>query len=143
MRYFTNKILPILLGILLIIKVVRFFINRAHTIVEDSTLKEPIFTDDTLVFGLLMLALGFIFYTESLNSGFWHKFYKIVPGLFMAYMIPAVLTTTGLIAPEWETVNEAGEVTKHSTNLYYVASRYLYTSCSGINDFKYRFKSRF
>lgn len=72
-----------------------------------------------------MLALGFIFYTESRPSGFWHKFYKIVPGLFMAYMLPALLTTTGLIAPEWETVNEAGEVTKHSTNLYYVSSRYL------------------
>ncbi len=88
-------------------------------------LDQPLFTDDTIVFGLLMLTLGFIFYTESRTSGFWHKFYKIVPGLFMAYMLPAVLTTTGLIAPEWETVNEAGEVTKHSTNLYYVASRYL------------------
>lgn len=85
----------------------------------------PLFTDDTIVFGLLMLALGFVFYTESRPSGFWHKFYKIVPGLFMAYMVPAVLTTVGLIAPEWESVNEAGEVTKGSTNLYYVASRYL------------------
>jgi uncharacterized membrane protein len=85
----------------------------------------PLFTDDTIVFGLLMLALGFVFYTESRPTGFWHKFYKIVPGLFMAYMIPAVLTTTGLIAPEWETVSETGEVSKQSTNLYYVASRYL------------------
>ncbi len=85
----------------------------------------PLFTDDTIVFGLLMLALGLIFYTESIQTGFWPKFYKIVPGLFVAYMLPAVLTTTGLIAPEWETVNEAGEVTQHSTNLYYVASRYL------------------
>ena len=53
----------------------------------------PLFTDDTIGFGLLRVALGFIFYTESRPSGFWHKFYKIVPGLFMAYMIPAVLTT--------------------------------------------------
>jgi uncharacterized membrane protein len=85
----------------------------------------PLFTDDTIVFGLLMLALGFIFYTESIKTGFWHKFYKIVPGLFMAYMLPALLTTSGLIAPEWETVNEAGETVKHSTSLYYVSSRYL------------------
>lgn len=85
----------------------------------------PLFTDDTLVFGLLMLALGFIFYTESIKTGFWPKFYKIVPGLFMAYMIPALFTTVGLIAPEWETTNEAGEIIKHSTNLYYVSSRYL------------------
>ncbi|MDN3492536.1 DUF819 family protein [Winogradskyella bathintestinalis] len=85
----------------------------------------PIFTDDTIVFGLLMLALGFVFITESIKTGFWPKFYKIVPGLFMAYMLPAVLTTTGLIAPEWTTVSETGVLTEHSTSLYYVASRYL------------------
>lgn len=86
---------------------------------------QPIFTDDTIVFGLLMLALGFVFYTESLKGGFWEKFYKIVPGLFMAYMVPALFTTIGLIAPEWETTNEAGEVIAHKSNLYYVSSRYL------------------
>lgn len=86
---------------------------------------QPLFTDDTIVFGLLMLALGFVFYTESLKGGFWEKFYKIVPGLFMAYMIPALFTTLGLIAPEWTTVNESGETIEHSTNLYYVSSRYL------------------
>lgn len=85
----------------------------------------PIFTDDTIVFGLLMLALGFVFITESIKTGFWPKFYKIVPGLFMAYMLPAVLTTAGLIAPEWTTITEFGDEIEHSTNLYYVASRYL------------------
>ncbi|WP_338357357.1 DUF819 domain-containing protein [Yeosuana marina] len=85
----------------------------------------PLFTDDTVVFGLLMLALGFIFYTESRTTGFWPKFYKIVPGLFVAYMLPSLFTTVGLIAPTWKTVNDAGETIKHSTNLYYVASRYL------------------
>ena len=85
----------------------------------------PIFTDDTIVFGLLMLALGFVFITESIKTGFWPKFYKIVPGLFMAYMLPAVLTTAGLIAPEWTTITESGDEIEHSTNLYYVASRYL------------------
>ncbi|MDT0559294.1 DUF819 family protein [Ichthyenterobacterium sp. W332] len=86
---------------------------------------QPLFTDDTIVFGLLMLALGFVFYTESLKGGFWEKFYKIVPGLFMAYMIPALFTTLGLIAPEWTTTNDAGETIEHSTSLYYVSSRYL------------------
>lgn len=85
----------------------------------------PIFTDDTIVFGLLMLALGFVFVTESIKTGFWSKFYKIVPGLFMAYMVPAILTTTGLIAPEWTSVSETGVITEHSSNLYYVSSRYL------------------
>lgn len=85
----------------------------------------PLFTDDTIVFGLLMLALGLIFYTESIKTGFWSKFYKIVPGLFMAYMIPALFTTVGLIAPEWETTDQSGNIVEHSTNLYYVSSRYL------------------
>ena len=86
---------------------------------------QPIFTNDTIVFGLLMLTLGFIFYTSSLKKGFWHKFYNIVPALFMAYMLPALLTTLGLIAPDWETISETGEVVEHSTNLYYMSSRYL------------------
>ncbi|MGJ8550855.1 DUF819 family protein [Winogradskyella wichelsiae] len=85
----------------------------------------PIFTDDTIVFGLLMLALGFVFITESIKTGFWPKFYKIVPGLFMAYMLPALLTTTGLISPEWTTLSETGVITEHSSSLYYVSSRYL------------------
>ncbi len=88
-------------------------------------MSEPLFTNDTIIFGVLMLALGFIFYTESLKGGFWEKFYKIIPGLFMAYMLPAILTTIGLIAPEWTTTSDAGEVVKHKTNLYFVASRYL------------------
>ena len=86
---------------------------------------QPLFTNDAIVFGLLMLALGFVFYTESKTSGFWSKFYKIIPGLFMAYMVPAVLTSVGLIAPEWETTNEAGEVLQHKSSIYYVASRFL------------------
>ena len=85
----------------------------------------PIFTNDTIVFGLLMISLGVIFYTSSRKEGFWYKFYKIVPALFMAYMLPAVLTTLGLIAPEWETVTESGDIEKHSTNLYFMSSRYL------------------
>ncbi len=85
----------------------------------------PLFTDDTIVFGLLMLALGFIFYTESKETGLWSKFYKIVPGLFMAYMIPAIFTTFGLISPEWKTTDTSGNIVEHSSNLYYVSSRYL------------------
>ena len=86
---------------------------------------KPLFTNDSIVFGLLMLAIAFIFYTESKTSGFWHKVYKIVPGLFMAYMLPAVFTTLGWIAPEWENISTDGIVTTGSSNLYYVSSRYL------------------
>ena len=85
----------------------------------------PLFTKDTIVFGVLMIALGFIFYTSSKKEGFWKKFYSIIPALFMAYMLPAIFTALGLIAPDWETANEAGEITKHKSNLYFMASRYL------------------
>ncbi len=86
---------------------------------------EPFFKDDTMVFGILMVVLGFIFYTSSIKEGFWKKFYGIIPGLFLAYMIPGLLTTLGIIAPDWETTNTAGETIKHSSNLYYMSSRYL------------------
>ncbi len=86
---------------------------------------QPLFTNDAIVFGILILSLGFVFYTESKESGFWHKFYKIVPGLFMAYFIPAIFTTLGVIAPEWESISTTGEVIKGSSNLYYVSSRFL------------------
>ena len=86
---------------------------------------EPIFTSDATVLGILMLSLGFVFYTEAKTSGFWYEFYKIVPGLFMAYFIPAIFTTAGIISPEWETISSTGEIVKVKTELYYISSRYL------------------
>jgi len=85
----------------------------------------PFFSNDAIVFGILMLSLGFVFYTESKTSGFWPKFYKIVPGLFMAYLLPALFTTFGIIAPEWTETSATGETIEKSSNLYYVASRFL------------------
>ena len=85
----------------------------------------PIFTNDSIVFGLLMLTIAFIFYTDSKTSGFWSKFYKVVPGLFMAYMLPAVFTTLGWIAPDWERITASGTLVAERSQLYYVASRYL------------------
>jgi uncharacterized membrane protein len=85
----------------------------------------PFFTQDTIVFGILMLTLGFVFYTSTSENKLWQKFYKYIPALLMAYMMPAFFTTTGIISPEWQTVNEIGEVTKHKSQLYYVASRFL------------------
>ncbi len=69
-------------------------------------------TDDTVIFGLLALCLGFVFYTSSLKTKFWRKFYTIVPTVLMCYLLPSVFTSTGLVSEE-------------SSNLYYVASRYL------------------
>ena len=73
---------------------------------------QPLISNDTVVFGLLALCLGFIFYTSSLKTGFWSKFYSIVPAVLMCYLLPAILTSTGLISDE-------------ISNLYFMASRYL------------------
>lgn len=72
----------------------------------------PIFTNDAIVLGLLMLALGFVFLTSSKKEGFWFKFYKVVPALLMCYLIPAILNSLNIISDE-------------SSQLYFVASRYL------------------
>ncbi len=96
--------------------------NTVSEIVKDTS---PLFESDTIVFGVLMLVLGLIFFTSAKKSGFWNKFYKIVPALFMAYFIPALLTTFGVISPEWTSVSVTGEAVEHSSNLYYMSSRYL------------------
>ena len=70
------------------------------------------FTNDAIVFGIFMISLGFVFFTESKKSGFWHKFYKIVPGLLMCYFIPAIFNSLGIISSE-------------ESQTYYKASRYL------------------
>ncbi|MDD5150574.1 MAG: DUF819 family protein [Flavobacterium sp.] len=85
----------------------------------------PLITDDTIVFGILMFSLGFVFYTSSSENNGWIKFYKIVPALLMVYLLPALFTSVGIIAPEWETINQIGEIVKQESNLYQVSSRYL------------------
>lgn len=90
--------------------------------VQDTT---PLITNDTVVFGILMVALGLIFYTSSKTEGFWAKFYKVVPALFMAYFVPALFTSTGLIAPDWVSITPEGEAVAGSSSLYYMSSRYL------------------
>lgn len=58
-----------------------------------------------------MALLGLIFYTGSLKSKGWTRFYKIVPGLLLCYFLPSLLTSTGLVDPK-------------DSQLYFVASRY-------------------
>jgi len=45
----------------------------------------PLITQDTIGFGIIMLCLGFVFYTSSCEHKNWKKFYKLVPALLMAY----------------------------------------------------------
>lgn len=78
----------------------------------DTIVPEPLIADDTIVFGLLALCLGFVFYTSSIKTGFWKKFYGIIPTVLMCYLLPGILTSVGLISDE-------------TSNLYFMASRYL------------------
>ncbi|MDR9456895.1 MAG: DUF819 family protein [Salegentibacter sp.] len=75
-------------------------------------MENALFTNDAVVFGLLMIALGFVFYTSSQKEGFWKKFYSVVPALLMCYLLPAIFNSLGLIDEQ-------------SSQLYFVASRYL------------------
>ena len=76
---------------------------------EEST---PFLTNDAVVFGLLMMTLAFVFVSSSSKHPFWVKFYTYVPTVLLCYFIPAVFNSLGWISGE-------------SSQLYYVASRYL------------------
>lgn len=92
---------------------------------EEITLPAPLLTNDTVVFGLLALCLGFIFYTSSRPTGFWNKFYSYIPAVLMCYALPAILASTGVIAEKWETIDSLGKISTHESSLYFVSSRYL------------------
>jgi uncharacterized membrane protein len=85
----------------------------------------PFFTDDTIVFGILMLCLGLVFYTSSISNNFWKTFYKFVPALLLCYVLPAIFNSLGIISPKWEELNAEGIVVEKSSNVYYIASRFL------------------
>ncbi|MBE0378430.1 MULTISPECIES: DUF819 family protein [Pseudoalteromonas] len=73
-------------------------------------------TNDAVVFGLLAVILGFIFKTSSSQNSALKKFYKYVPALLLCYFLPSLLNTFGI-------------VDGHSSNVYFVASRYLLPAC--------------
>lgn len=74
---------------------------------------KPLFENDAIVLGLLLVMLAFVFYTSHSQSRFWKRIYGVVPPLLLCYFLPALLNyPLGLISGE-------------SSQLYYVASRYL------------------
>ncbi len=73
---------------------------------------QPFITNDAVIFGMLMLMLGGVFYTSALENPFWKKFYSYVPALLVCYFLPSLMKAVGLINPT-------------ESNLYFVASRYL------------------
>ncbi len=87
-------------------------------------MESPLVTNDLVAFGILSGVLGLIFYTAHSTSGFWKTFYRYIPALLLAYMLPAVLTSLNIIAERWETM-ENGKTVIHHSSLYYIASRLL------------------
>ncbi|MEM9828254.1 MAG: DUF819 family protein [Planctomycetota bacterium] len=49
---------------------------------------------------MLALILGAIFYTASLDSPAWKKFYKVAPMILLCYFVPSVLPMTGIVSLE-------------------------------------------
>jgi uncharacterized membrane protein len=69
-------------------------------------------TNDAVVLGILMTILAVIFKTSSSSKPGWTKFYKVIPALLLCYFVPSILNSAGIISGD-------------SSNLYFVASRYL------------------
>lgn len=80
---------------------------------QEST---ALITNDAVTLGLLAVILGSIFYTAASQHPFWQRFYRFVPALLLCYFIPSIFNTFGVIDGD-------------SSNLYYVASRYLLPTC--------------
>jgi uncharacterized membrane protein len=79
---------------------------------NESHEPDPFFKNDAVIFGILMVMLGFIFWTSNLDVGWVKLFYKVIPMLLVCYFLPSLLTFFNL-------------VDHHDSNLYYVATRFL------------------
>ncbi len=72
----------------------------------------PLITNDAVIFGILMMMLGFVFWSSSSENRFWARFYRVFPMLLLCYFLPSLLTLFGIVDPE-------------QSVLYTMASRYL------------------
>jgi uncharacterized membrane protein len=62
-------------------------------------------TDEPVIFGILMAVLALLFYTSQSENPILRKFYGIVPVLLLAYFIPGILVSIGLIDGHAEGIN--------------------------------------
>ncbi len=70
----------------------------------------PVFKNDAIAIGFLLLLLALIFYTSNIKR--FAGFYKYVPALLLCYFLPAILNSFHIISGEY-------------SQLYFISSRYL------------------
>ena len=75
-------------------------------------MNEALIHNDAVIFGILVLMLGTVFYTSDSKFWFWKKFYSWIPSVLICYFLPSLLYSFGIIDPS-------------KSNLYFMASRYL------------------
>ena len=56
--------------------------------------------NDAVIFGILLLMLGAVFWTSSSTHRVWRTFYKFVPMLLACYFLPSLLTFFRLVDPK-------------------------------------------
>ena len=71
---------------------------------------------DAVIFGILLLILGFVFVTSGSEHRGWKVFYTFVPMLLLCYFIPSLLTTFHVVNP-------------NKSELYNMAKNYLLPAC--------------
>jgi uncharacterized membrane protein len=102
-------------------------------------------TNNAIVFGILSLLLGFIFYTHKSDNIYCKRFYKFVPALLLCYFLPSLLHTFHIVPYDYPCSDilsgavDAGKsvlaqcqagspddkIAASGSQLYYVASRFL------------------
>ncbi|HNR77511.1 MAG TPA: DUF819 family protein, partial [Parvularculaceae bacterium] len=73
---------------------------------------QALISNDAVIFGILALLLGFVFWSSESEIPFFKRFYRIFPPLLLCYFLPSLLTAFEIVNPE-------------ESQLYFVASRYL------------------
>lgn len=63
----------------------------------ETQIMEPIFTNNTVVVGILMGILGLVFYTSNINNKYLKGFYDIIPPLLLCYFLPGLLNSFNII----------------------------------------------
>lgn len=88
----------------------------------------PLITNDGIIFGILAVILGAIFYTSHSSHPAWQKLYKFVPALLLCYFIPSLLNTFGIVDGT-------------ATSVYPLVMNYLLPACLVLLTLSLDFKS--